>query len=267
MTTVTRVLLFFLVLSSTDTWADKAWHLQPRLTSGVQFYTLDQTAQTDIDGAKLDAETPAMVILGIGGSIIYDAWYLDIHAQRAESTAFGSTSVSSSEQQIERTDFSISVGRQLPFHFSAFAGYKMGATHKEEDIGISNEDPNSPNGDVILSFSTRFVVKGPFLGVSYGLPLGDKSLASATLAYGLLDATLDSNLPFPPPESAPVTDTGSSGLSYGLALKTVFYKNYLLTNAINCQTYNFAFDYPSSRTHFEITEKLCNLALSLGYSF
>lgn len=117
---------------------------------------------------------------------------------------------------IDRLDWSITAGVNVVEGLAVFAGYKYGETDQE------NTDPGTA---APAQFKQEYEEKGPFIGVSYGLPVADAGLLTFSIAYADLNAEYSERGRFGEPNPPDSTsqpllgpeeyDGDAEGFSYG----------------------------------------------------
>jgi hypothetical protein len=188
--------------------------VQPRLTAGVEDYTLtfgDVTAGTGNailfrDGLRISDQ---LKFSGAGVTTSYGRAFLDLSAQATNTgstdgeqfegttgspnpgafpTAYGFEHLLHST--FNRNEFDAALGWGFSPTFSAYVGFKHARLHLPETI---EPDPTYlPNNGDLLFFGSRdleFTYNGPFLGATASLPVRSWGAFSIQASVARLDAT------------------------------------------------------------------------------
>ncbi|MGI9301471.1 MAG: hypothetical protein ACR2RB_02020 [Gammaproteobacteria bacterium] len=184
-------------------WSASAveFSVQPRIDSGFMFYEYAQDAVSEATNRSGGFSiSDVMPFVGGGLTFFADRFFVDLSAQYAfDGSASHSLSsgtavppenvpgpgiegaVAETElnnnDDIERTEFSISAGYAITNNFVAYAGYKRAETEIDEEIA-GQVVINAPNpqtgalttllaGNLTLNARQEFEYDGPFVGVSY----------------------------------------------------------------------------------------------------
>ncbi len=225
----------------------------PRVSSGVIDYSLT-TPAVPLGGGNVFPKYRAdrtLYLIGIGGTIIEDKFYMDIYAQ---TTTEDDNTLDTGELGYQETfdgkrdDYSISFGYAITDDASLFAGYKYGKSSTEGKGGSKSD----------------FEEDGFFIGGTYGWLIQDFGVLSLNLAI----AKLDGNIRFEN-DMLPINGTAETiGITYGIAWKANI--NELLGYGVSLNYYNYVFDDLKDKRlgsiDGEIEEKMLALKVSLSYA-
>jgi len=161
----------------------------PRVNAGVMNYSYKLTINNLQSGAGgvWHKVSDTVGILGIGGTVSFDRFFVDIYGQMSGegngtyTYDLADPRVPGNEMDFEREDYAISLGYALHENLSLFAGYKWGKTDFSESY-----NPQT-GGGFLEYFDTEFKEDGPFVGAAIGWPVGN-GLVAINIAVAMLDA-------------------------------------------------------------------------------
>jgi len=135
---------------------------------------------------------------------------------------------------VEREDYSITLGYQVTDSFIVFGGYRSGQTSydtlvKTTILPLNGGITNDTKPD--RSASYNFKASGPFLGLSYNAPVLQYGQLGFNIAYAQLDGEYN------PPGQKITNET--SGLTYGITWRGKLYKN--LSYGLSLDKYDYEF--------------------------
>ena len=168
----------FVVLTSFQSYAEEEWGVIGEVGTSnkdVEFSTFDGSTGTRAVFA-FDVLT-----LDYAGTLYYQNFYTRLRLSRTiqDDTIFSNGGVINAT----REDLDLTVGYFLGAGFSGFIGYKRAEFEATSAVDGSTSEINS---------ITKFVDDGPFIGVSYSLPLQDSSF-SFSFAYADMDGEIRRN--------------------------------------------------------------------------
>lgn len=129
--------------------------------------------------------------------------------------------------QISREDAGLTIGYNFPNSVTVFGGYIDGAT----TVYLQGNQLALPSEPERFNSIFDFTMQGPFLGVGYAMPVGQKNTLSFNIAY----ADMDGSLILDSGADKQEAEGESSGFSYGISLsgpvtETVSYRIGLKAN-------------------------------------
>ena len=140
---------------------------------------------------------------------------------------------------VEREDYSISLGYQVTDRFVVFGGYRSGQTSYDQLVktailplngGITSETIDD------RSTSFKFKASGPFLGLSYNYPISERGQLGFNVAYAQLDG--EYGITEKGARETKMTNS-TSGLTYGITWRGTLYKN--LSYGLSLDKYDYEF--------------------------
>jgi len=148
---------------------------------------------------------------------------------------------------LDRIDYALTFGYSIFTGATVFAGYKYGET-TISGVGIASPGAND----------LSFIEEGPFIGMSYSLPVSSKSLLGFSLAYADLDAETENRIDplggsgAGPAEASGTADGFSAGVmwSYELSESTLLNIGYKV-NSYDAEGTNKASDEYSLKSDYE----------------
>ena len=241
---------------------------QPRVWTGAMNLKHTQSKTTvplDKDGkpsgtpasSNIDLES-TMPVLGIGMAFSFKRFILDGYVQKTSSgkdeTVVNSNSLmligdinnndsyvidtvdtERTTYDVEREDYSVSLGYQVTDRFIVFGGYRSGQTSYDALMKTTILPLNGGiTSDTIRDRSTsyKFKASGPFVGLSYNYPISERGQLGFNAAYAQLDGTYSIS------GSQDATNS-TSGLTYGITWRGKLYKN--LSYGLSLDKYNYEF--------------------------
>ena len=172
-------------------------------TAGFQLKQLqmEQTFEGFINQTgDLSAVLPTLNVQLVG---FYDQFYAGLKAEANLATDEVSSDIpfttedTSLDTEVERSDYSFTLGYKPTEDLSLFGGYMSGETELTPGA-VSCVDPNCPNtaatmaADGFGTYRQTYQEEGFFFGGSYGWTLGPGRL-SASLAYAMMDGEYSDN--------------------------------------------------------------------------
>jgi len=244
---------------------------QPRVWTGAMNLKHTQSKTTvplDKDGkpsgtpasSNIDLES-TMPVLGIGMAFSFKRFILDGYVQKTSSgkdetvvnlagadSSFDYTGMDltgidignfpkteKTSYDVEREDYSVSLGYQVTDRFIVFGGYRSGQTSYDALMKTTILPLNGGiTSDTIRDRSTsyKFKASGPFVGLSYNYPISERGQLGFNAAYAQLDGTYSTS------GSQDATNS-TSGLTYGITWRGKLYKN--LSYGLSLDKYNYEF--------------------------
>lgn len=164
-------------------WGDAVF--QPRVYVGYADYELKSGNFTKIPENGIPQESPVFIdakntklqfsgpIFGIGATVASGAFFGDLYYQSTPNEEADSGHTDSRGDHIgavnaQHDDWAISLGYMITEQWSIFAGYKSGNTEWDQTVSKINI-VNSAT--ITEQWNGTFEQDGPFLGVSYSLPI------------------------------------------------------------------------------------------------
>ena len=133
---------------------------------------------------------------------------------------------------MSREDSGLTLGYSFTNAFTLFGGYLDGTTtalRPGNHGAIVTGDPDRFNG------AFEFGMSGPFIGVGYATPVGQKATLSLNIAY----ADMDGDLLFDNGPYKEKIDGDSSGFSYGISLSGPLVESMAYRIGIKANRYEF----------------------------
>lgn len=308
--------VFALAVSSTALFASswvsaQEWSFQPRVNVGVMNYEFNQedairiSASIALDGSGAPAVTVESLkgvkrsanlpYIGVGGTISYDKLFLDLYGFKTGTGEDNGISQSSTtnvtwlnnsftsyldikdNSEIDREEYSISLGYNLVDSLILFAGYKKSKTEFNDKIpyyefsGFLNGKPVSyitSNGILNIDLDQ----KGPFIGAAYGWNIMDKGILSINAALGFFDGdvkqfgrinipNVQENLPYT--DRAFIVKGDVVGLTTGINWRGSITDNLAYSLALSGYSYN----YEGKNGGGDFSESVLNFSAGLAYRF
>lgn len=184
----------------------------------------------------------------LGATLITDAgWFFDLGSRTSTSAKWNAQDLFPplSDQDFERRDLTLTVGKALGNGLSVFGGYQAGDSELTLD--------STPLGGTKDWLKQK--TQGFFVGVGKGFAVGNGTLALSG-ALGMMKAEITDSFGGPTEKS----DSGS-GVSLGLAYNYFFTKSIGITADLKYQSYRLKY------ADFSGDERLTQLGLSLVGQF
>lgn len=191
--------------------------LQPRLETGVMFYSIESTAQSKITPShpgetagyylsqeKLEYSDNVGFVSG-GATLFINRLFVDLSGQymfngEARTHSSGSTYNETDQSflgldpeynsRFYRTDLAVSAGYAVSENFSVYLGYKWSALDMDSNLAgpVSLLQINNCvlSGRIEGQNYFKFKYEGPFIGLTHGWKVGNTGLLSAKLALAYL---------------------------------------------------------------------------------
>jgi hypothetical protein len=186
--------------------------IEPRVQTGLMDYQFEQKTATRADGDRNDGDKDHgfkllsnMAFVGVGATLFANRFFLDVYAQKAFSGSDTATREEDREvnnkvlrlnyvvdSDIERNDYSMSVGYALGSRWVVFGGYRNAKTRFTNTESLRHEFDANIFYVSQSTFSPSFKQDGYFLGSTYALPVGKRSVVTFNLALAALDGKYDS---------------------------------------------------------------------------
>jgi len=181
--------------------------IEPRVQAGLMNYQFEQKTVTKANGDKDHGFEllSNMQFVGVGATLFANSFFLDVYAQKAFS---GSDTATREEDRkvndtvlrlnyvvdsdIERDEYSMSVGYALGSRWVVFGGYRNAKTRFTNTERLRYEIATNVFYVAQSTFSPSFKQNGFFLGGTYALPVGKRSVVTFNLALAALDGKYDS---------------------------------------------------------------------------
>jgi len=217
--------------------------------------------------------------VGINLGIGYKNFSIDVSAQQSDSVKDGLFSEKSGLRtditaDLSRTDYAVNVGYKIRTSellnkllfigddgsgdsLSFFTGYKMSQSE------ITELDRRTSGSGIFFKHYTQFETTGPFLGMAYGRPIGERSNVGISLAYAWLDTDYTST-------RQAVTADSTDGLTVSLKWSFSLTRNW--TYSLSIDGYRYKMDARPDRKENKsemssIEESVINLKSLFIYSF
>lgn len=238
----------FMMLSSFQSSADDAWGVIGEVGTSnkdVEFSTFDGSTGTRAVFA-FDVLT-----LDYAGTFYYQNFYTRLKLSRTiqDETIFSNGGVVTAT----RDDLDLTLGYFLGSGFSGFIGYKRADFEAISAVDSTTSEINS---------KTKFIDDGPFIGVSYSLPLQDSSF-SFSFAYADMDGEIRRNTAV-----AGQSTTGSTtGLSYFASWSKPVSESTTFIVSINAVRYDFDDEQDGLGADQSTEQSFDIISLSLSHYF
>jgi len=269
-------------------WGDAVF--QPRVYVGYADYELksgnftkilengeilERPVFIDAKNTKLQFSGP---IFGIGATVASGAFFGDLYYQstpneEADSGYDDDLGNNIGAVNAQHDDWAISLGYMITEQWSIFAGYKSGNTEWDQTVSKINI-VNSAT--ITEQWNGTFEQDGPFLGISYSLPI-EPGVLTFRAAYAYLDGTFERNTYIVGRglDDNVKLDGNSNAYSLGLSWTQPLTENLGFSIGANYQNYDFDLsggrqESQSGGTKFNngsMTETLFTLNASLIYRF
>lgn len=271
------------------------WALDPlfsgRLTTGFTNYQREATYTIFVPGlspSQVKQEySDTLPLLGVGGTVIFDRFYIDLSYQKAFDGK-DNTSPSPSNP-IFNVDLNFDVNNRFDLDSTVLAGaysfdnglslllgYRYARTELDFISQTQAQDPITgidlfqSNGRT--SYSNEF--KGPFVGATYVWPVTERSRLSFSLALGRFSGRSKESVSVDgqalQSRSYDLGDT--TGLNYGVRWTSILSPKWLYSVGVSAYRYEFNGDDPTpgqyQGTVFgDSTEQEISLRFNLSYRF
>lgn len=263
-------------------WGDAVF--QPRVYVGYADYELKSGNFTKIFENGEILERPVVIdsrntklqfsgpIFGIGATVASGAFFGDLYYQSTpneEADAGYDDDLGNNIGAVnaQHDDWAISLGYMITEQWSVFAGYKSGNTEWDQIVTKIN---------ITERWDGRFEQDGPFIGVSYSLPI-EPGVLTFRAAYAYLNGTFERNTYIVGRDlnDNVKLDGNSNAYSLGLSWTQSLTENLGFSIGANYQNYDFDLsggrqNSQSERINFNngsMTETLFTLNASLIYRF
>ena len=263
---------------------------RPRIEAGMEYYRIERDNLFKKDGDTVTSASEVelddwMPIISGGITIFADRFFVDasgLMAVDGEDNFDRNVSTSNPQGQglalakgdadIDRWEYSVSLGYMLTENLSVFGGYKKAEADIDYDSKVTI---SSPIGDISgrYKFDSTFEQDGPFLGLAYGWNVDTsffKGVLSANVAVASLDGeTKISNVKSSLPASAELPDDETKGDTIGAKLGFAWIGSTAvegLTYSLGMDGYKYEFD-ADDNDETDITETVINLKAGISYLF
>jgi len=179
--------------------------IEPRVQAGIMDYQFEQkpaalggSSKSKDHGFKLVSSMP---FVGIGTTLFLSQFFLDVYGQKAFSGSDSATNKLEDEEvsfdfivdsDIEREEYSVSVGYTLGSQWALFGGYRAAKTQ------FNNSDiyREVVAKDALLvansKYSPSFKQNGFFFGGAYAFPVLKHAVVTFNVAFAILEGKYDS---------------------------------------------------------------------------
>lgn len=141
--------------------------------------------------------------MAIGRFYVSGSYEIPLDEEEVSKKFVGTNNQFRNDVDIDRDDWSVTGGYALTEGISIFAGWKFGETTQESPAPVEN---GAPPG-----FKQTYEEEGPFVGVSYGIPISDFAQLAFSVAYADLDAEYKSSAQFGTPSTPTSTNNPMLG--------------------------------------------------------
>jgi len=205
---VHSILLCFTLLPAIGNALDLT--LEPRIQAGVMDYQFEQKSAVDTTDPELKVNdhgfkiVTVMPFIGAGATLFVGRFFLDFYVQKAlsgsdrasnpldfEGEDFAFTLNTVVDSELERDEYSVSIGYALGRQWALFGGYRKSTTSFSDDLAFDEKLP----GVAVTGSGKRevdFKQDGLFFGGVYVLPIGNYSGLSFSAALANFDGEYDS---------------------------------------------------------------------------
>lgn len=224
---------------------------QPRVWTGamnLKHDVLSTTTRTAPDGkqttsfGRINFES-TMPILGVGATLVYKRFFLDGYVQKTSTGEDKTTDVVSTtnkltettdiDYEIEREDYSASLGYKVTDGLVIFGGYRSGQTSYDSTAAFFYATDSIPKTLYDKrSASYEFKAQGPFVGLSYSYPVSERGQLGFNVGYAQLDGEYTQT-------ATDKASNSTSGLTYGINWRGKLYKN--LSYGLSLDKYDYEF--------------------------
>ncbi len=298
------ILLGFFLLPTNGNALDLT--VEPRLQTGIMNYEFEQKSGVDTSDPEVTLTNrgfkivTAMPFVGAGATLFANRFFLDFYVQKVLSgsdrasnpiavegeNVFDFTVNTIIDSELERDEFSMSIGYALGSQWALFGGYRESKTSFSDNLAFNEQLPG-------VSFTgsgkrnVDFKQNGFFLGGVYVLPIGDYSGLSFSAALASFDGKYDSrgNLTteiidegkgtsdkdtFP---TGILFDGDTIGLNLGLSWRGRMFENLNYTLGVDGYSYDFeakkvqAFTDGLNLVAADISESVLRFSAGLSYQF
>jgi hypothetical protein len=206
------------------------------------------------------------------------AAYKDVYVAANVSQSLADADVSEEGEigDASRTDYDLTVGWNIAPQWTLFGGYKGGET--EIDFKVRDAVLEEAGAGAVAAFTDSFEESGIFVGVGYGLSLGDAGQLSFSAAYADMDAdnkltaTLDESDDMDDVDFDDLSGTFSGDVSgYSVAAQwTMPLTDHLLYQAlVRYNNYQQEIDdtVQGVKVRFDVDESFVEMGMGLLYIF
>lgn len=199
-------------------WSD--WEVRPHFTTGFLQYKYEQEAGVGAAGAGIEALSgveaeDTLLFAGIGVSVFLGNFFVDLAFQKSDEgeddytqnnfglsetdtgDAFFFAAQQNLERQMDREEFTLSIGYALTDRIAVFAGYKQNDTQFEDNGTIQLSvvtDFAEADSTGILVRDADLEQDGFFLGATYVWPYESQGWLNGSLSIDLGVAFLDGDI-------------------------------------------------------------------------
>ncbi len=272
-----------------ETPVGSGFFFQPRVWTGAMNLKHDASDEITTQQVGKPSRTTrsvmniqsTMPVAGIGATLVYKKFFLDAYVQKQSSNGEDQSieqyqlsntlsATTTMDYQVEREDYSASLGYRVTDRLLMFAGYRMGQT----SYGILtktalNDGKTTP--DRLDSY--QFKAEGPFLGLSYSYPLFEHTQLSFNVGYAKLEGDYSRTANG---EKTQFGKNSTNGITYGINWRGSLYKK--LGYSFSVDQYGYKLDklsFIDSESvpgttfdhNFNLEEELLTFKFTLSYTF
>lgn len=282
--------------------------IEPRIQAGIMDYEFEQKSAVDTTDPDVTTTNhgfkivSVMPFIGAGATLFANRFFLDFYVQKAlsgsdrasnpldlnfeEEDLFDFTINTIIDSELERDEFSVSIGYALGRQWALFGGYRKSTTSFSDDLVFDEKLPS-------VSFTgagnreVDFKQDGFFLGGVYVLPIGNYSGLSFSAALANFDGKYDSrgNLTteiIVEGEGAPDKDTfptgilfdgDTIGLNLGVNWRGRIFESLNYTLGVDGYSYDFdakkvqEFTDGTNSVAADLSESVLRFSAGLSYQF
>lgn len=195
------IILLLLPLLAIAEETEKKWKIVPNVTAGIMHYGFEFGRENDISDIQDKVNySENLPFLGIGLGVTYDRFFANAQFQKTLTkeisdqgnygVAGGSETLSfTRDTDLDRQEYSLSLGFHPTQQLSVAVGYKKATTHYD----WFDQERDKEMGNV--GFATKnnsFDVNGPFMSATYRHTIGPGAL-SVNFAFAKLDGEITTN--------------------------------------------------------------------------
>ncbi len=230
----------------------------PRVSLAVSDYTFTQKERPQAGFPEVEFDV-RFKMLGVGTTIVYDKFYLDLFGQHSTDESDTFKDVITEKFTGDRKDYTISLGMKVLDNKGAvYVGYKLGKSEADSNLGTTLE----------------FEEDGFFIGANYGWVIADTGVLSLNVAIAKLDGQLKETIKAPHPFAGVGLDIDASskatGISYGIAWSSKLLGKWGYSIGVDVNNYTFDHvkdddaGFPPSD---EFEEDFITAKVSISYAF
>ncbi|MGI9292452.1 MAG: hypothetical protein ACR2PS_00590 [Pseudomonadales bacterium] len=268
-------------------WSD--WEVRPRVTTGVMQYKYEQESRLSGSGSLAGAATEievedSLLFAEVGVSVFLGGLFVDLSYQKSDEgeddfnqeilalgevdgLAFVAAGDENSQRQMEREEFSLSIGYAITDRLGVFGGYKQNDTQfddrgRQQILILALPSGETNESTLLATRDAELEQDGFFLGATYVWPFESEGWLNGAISIDLGVAFLDGDLTEDEvtrtegdtldPQSQSLSGGGDAvGLNLGIAWSGPITER--LNYSISVDGYQYDYDADSDSSDFRDT--------------